>query len=221
MPEAIVPLANSLGNRWSFRARLAASPISVLTESSEWLTKLGMRAQGARRVRAKRRAAVDEREREREQALALRHFVEDMGLHFEYGGMPRMAGRVLGHLLVCDPPHQSAEELARSIGASRASVSTTTRLLIQTGLVERQVVPGKRRDQFRVRPEAFGAQLLDRVRLVTMFRQVLERGLAALEGETEERRQRVRGMYEMYSWMERELPRLFERYQKEVVRNRG
>ena len=60
-----------------------------------------------------------------------------------------MAGRILGHLLVCDPAHQTAEELARAIQFSRASVSTMTRLLIQSGLVERLVLPGHRRDRFR------------------------------------------------------------------------
>src|SRR5262245_10612167 len=88
--------------------------------------------------------------RPEERAALLRHFVEEMGLHFEYGGIPRMAGRIFGHLLVCDPPEQSAEELARSIQASRASVSTMSRLLIQTGLIERQVFPGKRHDLFRI-----------------------------------------------------------------------
>jgi DNA-binding transcriptional regulator GbsR (MarR family) len=156
-----------------------------------------------------------------ERAFDLRHFVEEMGLHFEYAGMPRMAGRILGHLLVCDPPHQSAEELARAITASRASVSTVTRLLIQAGLLERVAVPGERRDQFRVREEAFHRQLLERVRLLTMFREVLARGLEALAGQPAARTRRLRDMYEMYRWMEREIPLLIERYQKETAQRRS
>src|SRR5262249_17825872 len=149
---------------------------------------------------------------------ALRHFVEEMGLHFEYGGLPRMAGRIFGHLLVCEPPQKSAEELAKSIQASRASVSTMTRLLIQIGMVERQVFPGKRHDLFRIQPEACRTQLMERVRLLTLFRQLLERGLSALEGRPQRSVQRIEEMYRMYSWMEREIPRLFERYQKEATR---
>jgi DNA-binding transcriptional regulator GbsR (MarR family) len=153
--------------------------------------------------------------------MALRHFVEEMGLHFEYGGLPRMAGRIFGHLLVCDPPEQSAEQLARSIQASRASVSTMTRLLIQIGLVERQALPGKRHDLFRIHPEAFRTQLMERVRILTLFRQLLERGLSALEGEPAWRVRRLEDMHRMYAWMEREIPRLFERFQKEVGRRRA
>jgi DNA-binding transcriptional regulator GbsR (MarR family) len=148
--------------------------------------------------------------------MALRHFVEEMGLHFEYGGIPRMAGRIFGHLLVCDPPEQNAEEVARSIQASRASVSTMTRLLIQTGLVERHVLPGKRHDLFRIHSDAFRTQLLERVRLISLFRQLLERALSALDGAPERSVRRVAEMHHMYAWLELEIPRLLERYQREL-----
>jgi DNA-binding transcriptional regulator GbsR (MarR family) len=185
--------------------------ISVLADTIE-ATK--MSSMGTRRTQNRQR-------RSEERAMALRHFVEEMGLHFEYGGIPRMAGRIFGHLLICDPPPQSAEQLAKSIQASRASVSTMTRLLIQVGLVERQVLPGKRHDLFRIHPEAFRTQMMERVRLVKLFRQLLERGLAALEGEPEQSVRRLEEMYQMYSWMEQEIPRLFERYQKDIARRRA
>ena len=38
----------------------------------------------------------------------------------EYG-VPPIAGRILGWLMICDPPEQSAGEIAEAIGASRAS----------------------------------------------------------------------------------------------------
>lgn len=36
-----------------------------------------------------------------------KHFIEDVGLLLEESGLPRMAGRILGLLLICNPPHQS------------------------------------------------------------------------------------------------------------------
>src|SRR5262249_55671334 len=120
------------------------------------------------------------------------------------------------YLLVCDPPEQTAEDIARNVDASRASVSTMTRLLLHAGLVERQVQPGRRRDVFRIHAEAFRSQMTERIRLVTQFRKVLDRGLAALEGEPPARTERVREMHRMYSWFERELPRLIARFEKEV-----
>ena len=78
-----------------------------------------------------------------------KNFVEEVGIAFEQTGLPRMAGRVFGWLLISDPPYQSSTELAEALMASKGSISTTTRLLIQLGLAERFVIPGERHDNFR------------------------------------------------------------------------
>ena len=71
-------------------------------------------------------------------------FIEEVGIVFEQTGLPRMAGRVFGWLLISDPPYQSPAELAEVLMASKGSISTTTRLLLQLGLVERFIIPGER-----------------------------------------------------------------------------
>ena len=62
-------------------------------------------------------------------------YVEDFGLLFEQFGKPRMVGRVLGVLLVSGWEEHSAEELADILRASRGSISSATRTLVQSGLV--------------------------------------------------------------------------------------
>jgi DNA-binding transcriptional regulator GbsR (MarR family) len=151
---------------------------------------------------------------------ALQMFVEEVGLQFESSGAPRMAGRLFGHLLVCDPPEQTAEEMARAVQASRASVSTMTRLLIQIGLVERQLVPGARRDRFRVRPGSFSSVMRTRLMQLTLFRHVLARGLLALADEPSTRSERLREILDLYTYLEQELPRLLDRYEAERARKR-
>ena len=73
-------------------------------------------------------------------------YAEDFGLLFEGFGLPRMVGRVLGVLLISDPPELSAEELAEALQASRGSISSATRSLIGMGLVQRRTKRGERRD---------------------------------------------------------------------------
>lgn len=48
-----------------------------------------------------------------------------------------MVGRALGWLLVCEPPEQSAAELAETLQASKGSISTATRVLLRLGFIER------------------------------------------------------------------------------------
>jgi len=139
-------------------------------------------------------------------------FVEGIGELFAGMGQQRIAGRLLGWLLVCDPPHQSADELARVIGASKASISITVRLLIAAGMVERIGVPGQRRAHYRLRPTCWTTDVREKLGRITAMRAVAEQGLRALAGAPRERRRRLQDMRDFYAFFEREFPALIERW---------
>lgn len=142
-------------------------------------------------------------------------YVEDAGVVFEQVGFPRMAARVIGRLLICEPPHQSPGELAAALQASKASISTSVRLLIQIGVVERVAFPGKRRDYYRIRDEAWSRMTEERADLVTTIRELAERGIAlrAETGHTADLR--LREMRAFYAFYERELPAIIARWREE------
>ena len=143
------------------------------------------------------------------------NFAEEVGLFIERLGWPRMAGRILGRLLISVPPHQSTTHLADFLLASKGSISTMTRLLVQSGIVERVSLPGERRDYFRIRPNAWlQIAMQDNLRLMTL-RDLTVRGLALLEEQPPELRDRLdelRGVCEFY---ERELPDLLKRWEQQ------
>ncbi len=149
------------------------------------------------------------------------HFVEEIGLLFERSGTPRMAGRILGWLLIADPPHQSTDQLIAALSASKGSVSMMTRLLIQIGLIERIALPGQRRDYFRVRPNAWARLLREQSGMLTVMRETAERGLALLADETAEHRRRLEEMRDFYAFFEREFPGLLARWEAEHDRQNG
>ncbi|MFC1900460.1 GbsR/MarR family transcriptional regulator, partial [Chloroflexota bacterium] len=64
-------------------------------------------------------------------------FAEECGLISEQTGLPRMAGRIFGWLIVAEPPYQSVDQIGKALLASKGSISTSTRLLIQHGLISR------------------------------------------------------------------------------------
>jgi hypothetical protein len=148
-------------------------------------------------------------------------FVEEVGVMLELeAGAPRMVGRVLGWLLVCEPPEQSAAELADSLQASRGSISTATRVLIRMGLLERVRVRGERFDRFQARPAAWD-EVLWRKEQFSLPRRVMRLGLDALADEPAERRRRLEEVDWMYAWWEERIPRLHEEYLADKARARG
>lgn len=141
------------------------------------------------------------------------HFIEETGLMFELIGMPRMAGRIFGWLLISDPPQQSSSELADGLQASKGSISGMTRLLIQIGLIERVGVPGERRDYFQIRPHAWAQLMEQHISQVKMFRQLAERGLQLVQHDPPDLQERMRDMHSIYTFWEQELPQVYARWE--------
>lgn len=141
------------------------------------------------------------------------HFIEETGLMFELIGMPRMAGRIFGWLLISDPPQQSSTELADGLQASKGSISGMTRLLIQIGLIERVGMPGERRDYFQIRPHAWAQLMEQQISQVKMFRQLAERGLQLVQDEPPQLQERMKEMHSIYTFWEQELPQVYARWE--------
>ncbi len=144
-----------------------------------------------------------------------KHFVEDVGLYFEQAGHPRMAGRIIGALLIADPPHLSMTELCEMLGASKGSLSTMTRLLLQMGLIERVAVPGGRRDYFQLKSGAWTQLVQQETYEFTALRQLADRGLELMDEQDSEIKQRLEDARGLFAFLEQEYPRLIERWERE------
>ncbi|GAA3760869.1 GbsR/MarR family transcriptional regulator [Salinactinospora qingdaonensis] len=144
---------------------------------------------------------------------AERHaFIEELAQFFEDSGLPRMEGRVLGWLVVCTPAHQSAEEIATALGASRGAISMAVRLLQRAEAVERVSFPGTRRHYYRLRPGMWRREIDRRVHEATAVRTMAEDGLNRLASAPDQDLQRLRDLYDMYAFLEREYLQIRDRW---------
>jgi predicted transcriptional regulator len=141
-------------------------------------------------------------------------YVEDFGVLIGEFGLPRMVGRVLGALLVSDPPERSAEELAEALRASRGAISSSTRTLVQMGLVERRARPGERRDYFRIKFGAWDELMHRELEALSTFRQMAERGLMIMDHSNPEAKLGLQEMRDFYAYWEREMPAVLKRWEQ-------
>ncbi len=143
-----------------------------------------------------------------------RSFVEEVGVVFEKTGLPRMAGRMFGWLLISDPPYQSPAELAEVLMASKGSISTTVRLLAQMGLIERHLIPGERHDHFLLSEDALVRTIRHGLEdEIKMFRELAEHGLKLMKDEPSVRCEWLGQMRDRYLFLEKAFPKLMERYE--------
>ena len=144
-----------------------------------------------------------------------RQFAEDLAVLLERMGLPPMAGRVWGWLLVCDPLHQTAGDLADALGASRGSISSMTRMLIQFRVVERTSLPGQRSKHYRVKAGGFRELLKARLASVVELRRMVDRGLELLHDEPADVRRRLEEYRDFYAFFEKAFPALIDEWQRE------
>ena len=145
-------------------------------------------------------------------------YVDEVAAFFAEEGMPLIAGRVIGWLLISDPPEQSAADLARVLDVSRSSISSAARLLTPSGLVEGVRRRGDRQEYLRIRADGWTRMLAGRYAKTAAFRQITERGLDVLDAASPDRRQRLENVTELYRFLESELPAMWERWEQ---RNSG
>lgn len=86
------------------------------------------------------------------------YFIEKSGLISQAEGLPRIAGRVFG-LLIFDGEMVSFGDLATRLQVSRASISSSIRLLEERGLIKRMAKPGERQDFFQLAPNPYATML--------------------------------------------------------------
>ena len=144
-----------------------------------------------------------------------RHFIEDISLYFEQMGLPRMAGRVLGVLLISSPPEQSLNDLCEVLQASKSSLSTNARLLTEMGLIERVPSAKPREAAFQFRAGGWVVFMRMRLRLMASLHQIAEQGLELLQEELPALRERLQEAHDMFSQIEEELPALLRRIENE------
>jgi DNA-binding transcriptional regulator GbsR (MarR family) len=145
-----------------------------------------------------------------------RSFIEEVGVVFEQTGLPRMAGRLFGWLLISDPPYQSPSELAEVLRASKGSISTSIRLLTQNGFIERYVIPGSRHDHFQLTEGSIKKLIQHGLEQeIKMFRALSERGLELTKALAPKRKTWLKEMQSRYSYLETAFPALLEKYNSE------
>ena len=113
---------------------------------------------------------------------------------------PPMVGRVLGYLLVCDPPEQSIAELSEALLASRSAITGALEVLERLHTIHRSRAAGERMDRVRLdfsSPQARGFDITEYQELGDLARE----GLEVLKDAPSERRAELSEMAAFADWL--------------------
>jgi len=144
-------------------------------------------------------------------------FIEDIGLYFAQMGLPLMAGRILGALLISDPPAQSITDLGKKLTASKSSISIMARLLVERGLIERVASPIPRQDYYHFKPGGWIIYMRQWLGLMAGLHRITERGMQLMAGKPASLKERLKEAHDLFSNIEQEFPPILEK----ITKNNG
>ncbi len=124
-----------------------------------------------------------------------------MGRHYASRyAFPPMAGRVLGYLLVCDPPEQSIAELSDALLASRSAITGALDVLERTDSIRRSRAAGERMDRVRVDFSSAAARGFD-VSEYQELGELAREGIEVLKDAPPERRATLMELEAFADWL--------------------
>jgi DNA-binding transcriptional regulator GbsR (MarR family) len=141
-------------------------------------------------------------------------FVDDFSLKMEQIGHPRIYGQILGWLLICDPPEQSFSDLMNNLNISKASVSNTTRMLLEAGFIKKVRLTGERQVYFRMQKGALIGFMERQLGIIHQLKEISEEGLSIIQDENADS-SRLNEMNTFYTFLDSEIPTLIEKYKKD------
>jgi hypothetical protein len=139
-----------------------------------------------------------------------REYAEEISMIYARMGMAPAVGKLLGWLLICDPPQQTVIQMSEALGLSKGSVSTGARMLERIGFVRR--VPAKGREHaYEMLPDALVRASEARASYL-VSQQAMQKGLDLLGDENSPRAQRLRIGRDFYAFVAERVPELMEEF---------
>ncbi len=139
-------------------------------------------------------------------------YAEHVGRYWSDFGGNRAQGKIIGWLLICDPPHQSSSQLQDSLHMSAGTVSTNTRILEQIGFVERITFPKDRSTYYRLSTDAWEYLISEKRSAMIGLRKVADEGHAVLGDAPSELHKRIERLSELLDFLDVEMAALAERW---------
>lgn len=140
-------------------------------------------------------------------------FIEEVGLLFEALGVTRMAGRIMGYLMISDKEMISFDELTQVLQASKSSISTNLKSLVNIKFIKPTTIPGDRKTYYLLNPDLNWESYLEkRLEMLQIMLQLFRKGISLRVNKKDRPAVWLLEAIQFYEWIGREYPRLLKEY---------
>lgn len=145
-------------------------------------------------------------------------YIENVGLFYEKYGLPRMAGRILGYLISSDTDNNSFDDIKNTLKASKGSISGNINLLVSQKMIDKHMISGDRKSYYKIALNSLENIIAAKVKSVTQFKMILLQGLEFDLSNDSSKKQNLTEILNYYEFLESEMPRLKEKWDKKRIK---
>ncbi|TAF67775.1 MAG: MarR family transcriptional regulator [Cytophagales bacterium] len=146
--------------------------------------------------------------------------VEKIGIVCDKDGFPPLAGRLLGFMILAEPPHKTFDEIVAFLNASKSAVSNTLKFLENQKMIDYTTFPGDRKRYFRLSVENWSNVLIDKMVWLKAMQEQLTIALKIRTEENPEFNEGLRNIIELYEIVIEEMPLIIEKWKKRIIKRK-
>lgn len=146
-----------------------------------------------------------------------REIIEETGMLFENLGTTRMAGRILGYLMVNESTRISFDDLVRGLKASKSSISTNLKVLQQMNYLRAVSLPYDRKTYYTLNNNvSWTEHIRARSGAIGLFTRLFEKALQMRGNKADSSAEWLRMAMRFYHFSERMVPVIMDAWEKEL-----
>jgi DNA-binding transcriptional regulator GbsR (MarR family) len=149
-----------------------------------------------------------------DKSQSVKELVEKVGVVVEKAGFQPAVGRVLGCLMVSDPPYKTFDEIQRYLGISKSAVSNALNGLMSREMVDYITMPGDRKRYFQLAQTGMISQMKKKLGLHSALPDLLRTVVQARSNKYPEFNKSLLETSEFLSFMEKEIGAAIDKWEK-------
>lgn len=135
-------------------------------------------------------------------------YIEQTGLFYEKYGLPKMAGRILGYLIISETKYNSFDDVQTALKASKGSISANIHLLLNQNMIEKHMRTGDRKSYYAIAYDSLSNIIEAKVKSVSEFKEIFRKGLELNPDQSSGNYQTLETILKYYEFLEEEIPLL-------------
>lgn len=140
--------------------------------------------------------------------------VNEFAIHMEKFGIPPLASRIFGVMLLVEPAEKSTQQIIAISGGSKGAVSLMMRIMEHMGIIEKCSIPGQRGHGWRIRRHFMVHMIEHKLIAVRNIQEFLENRLKSTENLSEFAISNLQEMMLFYQFLNEQMSDIFEQWKQ-------